>query len=117
MVQLVQCFNLTYPELALVDLAAGEGHHVEVPAAVLLHDLHHAHLQLGREHLELLREPARRLNHLPEQRQPHEVLARQLEAVARLLVPPVELEDPQQRVLPQPGQVQPVGVELRSRRV
>ena len=45
MVELVKCFNLTCPELALVDLAAGEGHHVEVSAAVLLHDLDHSHLQ------------------------------------------------------------------------
>ena len=44
-VQSVKCFNLTCPELALVDLAAGEGHHVEVSAAVLLHDLDHTHLQ------------------------------------------------------------------------
>ena len=45
MVQLVKCFILTYPKLALVDLAAGEGHHVEVSAAVLLHNLDHSHLQ------------------------------------------------------------------------
>ena len=44
-VQLVKCFNLTYPELALVDLSAGEGHHVEVSAAMLLHNLDHSHLQ------------------------------------------------------------------------
>lgn len=102
----------SHPKLALVHLAAGESHHVEVPAAVLLHDLHDPHLQLGRQHLKLLRESPRRLHHLPEERQPHEVLRRRGQAVPGLLVPPVELEDPQERVLPQPGQVEAVGVEL-----
>ena len=38
----------THPKLALVHLAAGERHHVEAPAGVLLHDLHHPHLGMTR---------------------------------------------------------------------
>ena len=75
----------TYPELALVDLSAGECHHVEVPPAVLLHNLHHPNLQLGRQLGKVLGEPPRRLHHLPEQREAHEVLGRRSQAVSGFL--------------------------------